>query len=55
MQKRVWMTGVMLLVLIFAAGSVFAAESAHTKEEIVRAIWSGLFPKTRRKYPLPCR
>lgn len=45
MQKRVWMTGVMLLVLIFAAGSVFAAESAHTKEEIVRAYMERVVPE----------
>ena len=37
MQKRIWMTGVMLLILTLTTGSVFAAESAHTKEEVVRA------------------
>lgn len=45
MQKRFWMTGVMLLVLIFAAGSVFAAENAYTKEEIVRAYMEQVVPE----------
>ena len=45
MQKRVWMIGVMLLVLIFAAGSVFAAENAYTKEEIVRAYMEQVVPE----------
>ena len=51
MQKRIWLTGVMLLVLIFAAGSVFAAESAYTKEEIVRAYMEQVVPENAEEVP----
>lgn len=51
MQKRVWMTGVMLLVLIFAAGSVFAAENAYTKEEVVRAYMEQAVPENAEEVP----
>lgn len=50
-QKRIWLTGVMLLVLIFAAGSVFAAESAYTKEEIVRAYMEQVVPENAEEVP----
>ena len=45
MQKRIWMTGVMLLILTLTTGSVFAAESAHTKEEVVRAYMEQVVPE----------
>lgn len=51
MQKRIWLTGVMLLALIFAAGSAFAAESAHTKEEIVRAYMEQVVPENAEEVP----
>lgn len=46
MRKRIWLTGVVLLVLISAAGSAFAAESAYTKEEIVQAYIERVVPES---------
>ena len=55
MRKRIWLTGVMLLVLVLAAGNVFAAESAYTKEEIVKAYIERVVPEKAEKVPSAVR
>ncbi len=45
MRKRIWLTGVMLLVLVLAAGAAFAAENAYTKDEAVKACIERVVPE----------
>lgn len=51
MRKRVWMTGVILLILIFAASPALATESAYTKEEIVQAYIERVVPENAEEVP----
>ena len=51
MRKRVWMTGVILLILIFAASPALAAESAYTKDEVVRAYIERVVPENAEEVP----
>lgn len=55
MRKRIWLTGVMLLVLILAAGNVFAAENAYTKKEIVKAYIERVVPENAEEVPSAVR
>lgn len=55
MRKRIWLTGVMLLVLILAAGAAFAAENAYTKDETVKAYIERVVPENAEEVPSAVR